>query len=220
MKANINIETKSIADLENSIAKYNPRVITGKARMGLYSSIQKLGYIDPIIFNKRTNTIVSGHQRLSIMKEQGYTEIDVSIIDVPEDIEKKINVTMNNQLITGDYTQSLDELIEEFDIDFLDSTYISELLTVLENEEDDSEIITEEKQKYPKMELLPYESYDCILIITETKNDFNLLKEKLGIKKVNGSTSFEGKTKIGETRAVKGSVLVKLLTKEDDEIKL
>lgn len=219
MNGKLEIKTMQVEELLKSKAKYNPRAISPKARSGLIASIKRFGYIDPIIYNTRTKTIVSGHQRLDILCEEGYSEVDVSIVDVSLEVEKELNVTLNNNLITGEYTDNISELIEEFSIDFIDSTFIDEL-DIFSDKEDDPTNNPKDTQPYPKMDLLPYESYDCILIITETKNDFNFLKEKFGLKKVNSSTAYSGKSKIGETRAVKGSDVIKLLTKDSNEFEL
>ena len=54
-------------------AEYNPRK---KLKSGdkefekLKNSIQEFGYVEPIILNKRTNTVVGGHQRLEGDKER------------------------------------------------------------------------------------------------------------------------------------------------------
>lgn len=217
MNAKIQMQTMSIDELLNAKASYNPRSINKRARRGLEQSIKKFGYIDPIIYNKRTKTIVSGHQRLDVMQEEGYTEIDVSVIDVPLSTEKKLNITLNNYLITGDFTQELTAMLDELDIDFIDGTFAGEL-DIFGSKEQEQKEEPKKSKDVKGMDLLPYESYDCILIITETKNDFNYLKEFLGIKKVNASTAYDkNKTKIAETRAVKGSDLIKKLEEIKNE---
>ena len=51
-------------------ADYNPRK---KLKPGdkefekLKKSIEEFGYVEPIILNKRTDTVVGGHQRLEVM---------------------------------------------------------------------------------------------------------------------------------------------------------
>ena len=57
-------------------ANYNPRK---KLKPGdkefekLKKSIEEFGYVEPIILNKRTSTVVGGHQRLEVMKHLGHT---------------------------------------------------------------------------------------------------------------------------------------------------
>jgi len=45
----------------------NPGDITAEALQGLCSSLEKFGYINPLVVNKRNMEIVSGHQRYKVM---------------------------------------------------------------------------------------------------------------------------------------------------------
>lgn len=56
-KKRINIVTMWLSEL--TPADYNPRKITSIAKRGLRKSIQTFGYVDPIIWNKRTGNIMS-----------------------------------------------------------------------------------------------------------------------------------------------------------------
>ena len=61
-------------------AKYNPRK---DLRPGdpeyekLKKSIETFGYVEPIVWNKRTGNIVGGHQRLKILQHQGQRKLSV-----------------------------------------------------------------------------------------------------------------------------------------------
>ena len=86
-------------------ADYNPRIITDKARTKLKSNLKKHGLLQPIVVNKQTFNIVSGHQRLSILDEiekQGYS-LQVAMVDLSEEDEIKANVFMNNQSAMGEW---------------------------------------------------------------------------------------------------------------------
>ena len=50
-------------------------------------SIEEFGYVDPIIINKDM-TVIGGHQRLKVLKEMGYTEIDCVVVDLNKTKEK------------------------------------------------------------------------------------------------------------------------------------
>jgi hypothetical protein len=73
------------------------------------------------VWNRRTGNLVSGHQRLSILdkleKSKNY-ELDVSVIDVDEDEEKRLNVQLNNASMQGSYDY---ELLGELALDLGDS---------------------------------------------------------------------------------------------------
>lgn len=49
-------------------AKYNPRAITANRLKGLQSSLNTFGDLSGVVFNIRTKTLVSGHQRLKSIK--------------------------------------------------------------------------------------------------------------------------------------------------------
>lgn len=59
-------------------ASYNPRK---KLKAGdieyekIKNSIAEFGYVDPVIVN-HDMTVIGGHQRISVLKDLGYTEID------------------------------------------------------------------------------------------------------------------------------------------------
>ena len=64
------IEKRAVADLK--AADYNPRkdLQPGDAEYEkLKRSIQEFGYVEPVIWNKRTGVVVGGHQRLKVMKD-------------------------------------------------------------------------------------------------------------------------------------------------------
>src|ERR1035438_8160183 len=72
-------------------APYNPRRISEKERTALKKIIGHHGLVEPLVWNKRTGTLVSGHQRLGILdqlaKSKNYL-LTVSVIDVDEKTEK------------------------------------------------------------------------------------------------------------------------------------
>lgn len=84
-------------------ASYNPRFITTKSLEGLKNSISTFGLLDPIVFNKRTNNIVSGHQRYKAAQELELEKIPVIEVDIDENTEIKLNLTLNNPHIQGQF---------------------------------------------------------------------------------------------------------------------
>lgn len=96
-------------------APYNPRIKLQKGMKeweDLNNSITKYGLVVPIIINERNNTVVSGHQRISAMKEQGIKEAEAIIVDLDEKEERKLNVALNKIEGKWDF-EKLDELLEE-----------------------------------------------------------------------------------------------------------
>jgi hypothetical protein len=91
------------------LANYNPRKISDESRKTLKRGIKKFGLVGGIVVNKRTGlTVVSGHQRLSVMDElQKFPDNDyrirVDVIDVDEQQEKELNILMNNPNAQGSW---------------------------------------------------------------------------------------------------------------------
>lgn len=91
--------------IENlSPAKYNPRkdLQPGDPEYEkLLRSVEEFGYVEPIIWNKRTGNIVGGHQRFKVLKQLGFAEIDCVVVDMDEAREKALNIALNK--ISGDW---------------------------------------------------------------------------------------------------------------------
>lgn len=109
------LKKMNINDLQP--ANYNPRVDLeehDEEYQKIKRSIKKFGYVDPIIWNKKTNNIVGGHQRFKVLKDLGYQEVDVSVVDLDEQAEKTLNIALNK--VEGDWdADKLKEVIEELD---------------------------------------------------------------------------------------------------------
>jgi len=90
------IQKKLIKDMDR--ATYNPRV---DLRPGddeyeaLKDSLTEFGLVIPIIWNRRTNRVVGGHQRLTALEDMGHTEVSVSVVDLDEIQEKQLNIALN-----------------------------------------------------------------------------------------------------------------------------
>lgn len=94
---------------------YNPRKISDAARRKLKASLEANKLVAPITVNRNGGKIVGGHQRLScidsIEKTKDYL-LDVAVIDVSEEEEKRLNVALNNQSIQGSWDiELLGELV-------------------------------------------------------------------------------------------------------------
>jgi len=85
--------------------------MTQEARDGLRASLKTFSYVEPIIWNKRTGNIVGGHQRYSLLVEDGVQEVDVVAVDLDVSEEKALNVTLNNAQLTGRFDNSMLEVV-------------------------------------------------------------------------------------------------------------
>ena len=109
----MHIETWPLTEM--LAAPYNPRkdLKPGDPEYErLKKSIQTFDYIDPIIVNRATQRIVGGHQRYKILRDLGYAEAEVSVVDLDETQEKALNVALNKTGSTWD-EEALATLLEE-----------------------------------------------------------------------------------------------------------
>lgn len=89
-------------------AEYNPRK---KLKAGdkeyekIKNSIQEFGYVEPIIVNYDM-TVIGGHQRLTVLKDLGYTEVQCVEVHIEDENKvKALNIALNK--ITGAWNEQL-----------------------------------------------------------------------------------------------------------------
>ena len=98
-------------------AAYNPRVTLqpgDKEYEALKNSMERFGVAEPLVVNETTGNLVSGHQRLNVLKASGVTEVEVVLIEVDEEQEKPLNVALNKVDGEWDY-RKLEALFSEFE---------------------------------------------------------------------------------------------------------
>jgi ParB-like chromosome segregation protein Spo0J len=95
-------------------AKYNPRkklTPEDPEYQKIKKSIEKFGYVAYIVVNKDL-TVIGGHQRLQVMKDIGYSDIEVTQVDLNKQDEKALNLALNK--IEGYWDRDLlSELIKD-----------------------------------------------------------------------------------------------------------
>lgn len=92
------MEIRTLKAAEIKAAEYNPRrdlQPEDAEYEKLRRSILTYGMIIPVVWNKRTNRVVGGHQRLTVLENEGETEVDVSVVDLDETQERQLNVALN-----------------------------------------------------------------------------------------------------------------------------
>lgn len=139
------IKKMKIDEIQTS--KYNPRkdLRAGDAEYEkLKASIEHFELVEPLVVNIRTNTLISGHQRLKVCKDLGYEKIDVVVVDLDEKHEKLLNLNLNKTGSDWDYLK-LEELFSEFEPEELEITGF-----------DDEEI-----ERITSMFLEPEDDYDA-----------------------------------------------------------
>lgn len=101
---------------EINAAAYNPRVDLQPGNPEyekLRRSIEKFGYVEPVVWNERTGNMVGGHQRYKIMvNELGHTELQVSVVDLDDQQERLLNIALNK--VSGEWDEeALAALLDE-----------------------------------------------------------------------------------------------------------
>ena len=102
-------------------AAYNPRK---KLKSGdqeyekIKNSIMEFGYVEPIIVNYDM-TVIGGHQRLTVLKDLGYTEAQCVVLHIEDENKvKALNIALNK--ITGAWNEQLlaDLLVDLQSVEF------------------------------------------------------------------------------------------------------
>ena len=146
------MQVEKVAISKLNPAKYNPRkdLKPGDTEYEkLKRSMAEFGYVEPIIWNKRTGNIVGGHQRYKILKDIKYKEAECVIVDLDDNREKALNVALNK--ISGEFdipllTDLLKDLsANDFDVSLtgFDENEISDLFSdadAKEGKDDDYDV--------------------------------------------------------------------------------
>lgn len=140
-------------------ASYNPRkdLQPGDEEFEkLRRSVEEFGYVEPIIWNKRTGVVIGGHQRLKVLQHLGYTEVECVVLDIDEQKEKALNVALNK--ISGDWDMPLlTALLKDLDKSGFDATLTGFDVTELsEMFDDQSEIVEDEPPAVAPEDKEPY----------------------------------------------------------------
>ena len=152
----LQFERKNIQDLIP--ADYNPRkdLKPGDPEYEkLRRSIDEFGYVEPIVWNRRTGRVVGGHQRLKVLIAAGITEIDCVVVDLSEVKEKALNISLNK--ISGSWDEEklalvisdlqlvdFDVSLTGFDPDELDKMFRDDMKDKIH--EDDFDVAAELKE--------------------------------------------------------------------------
>ena len=105
-------------------AKYNPRkdLKPGDPEFEkLKNGIERWDLVEPLVVNKRTGTLVSGHQRLKVCQALGIKTVQAVVVDLPLEREKLLNINLNKTGSDWEYLK-LEELFKEFDPEELSIT--------------------------------------------------------------------------------------------------
>lgn len=167
------IQMRKIKINQLNPAEYNPRKLLRRGDKGydkLKNSLDTFGEVLPIVWNEQTGNIVGGHQRYYMYLDEGIKSVEVSVVDIPLEKEKILNITLNNDNVGSEWDRDkLSSLIQEidtpdlqltgFDVEELDSLLsgMEELSNLNLNTEDFNELGADDPEEEQDPEELPYE---------------------------------------------------------------
>lgn len=193
-----------ISELEEN--ELNPRVIRPANFTALRNSLGRYGNVSTIVYNKLTKRVVSGNQRLKVLRAAGETKTMVTVGEWDEEEEIALMLEMNNQFSQGDWRVDLAieqiERLRERIPDAYDALNLVNLKRELDSRkpakggEDEANLIQE-------MEIMPFEHWDYIVLVFSDIRDFLAASEWFGLKK-SAYTAPTGKKKIGLGRVLDG----------------
>lgn len=102
-------------------AAYNPRKQLkpgDKEYEKIKNSIKEFGYVEPIIVNYDM-TVIGGHQRLNVLKDLGYEDVQCVVVHIEDEHKvKALNIALNK--ITGAWNETMlaDLLVDLQSVDF------------------------------------------------------------------------------------------------------
>lgn len=89
-------------ELAGMAARYNPRRISEDKLDALGRSLKTFGVLQPVIVNRKSKTIIGGHQRVRAAADQGIEKLPVLYVDLDEAQEKQLNLALN---MAGDWDE-------------------------------------------------------------------------------------------------------------------
>lgn len=102
----------------------NPNVMTPKQMHGLRASMQKFGYLTPVVIDQN-NRVADGEHRALVYREFGYTEIPVIKMHLETDADRRqLRQVLNKLHGTHDKEKDSDELLQIYESEKLDELAI------------------------------------------------------------------------------------------------
>lgn len=175
--------------------EYNPRDISPKERREIKKSLERFGFVEPLVVNTREgreNIVVSGNQRKDIAKSLGWTTAPCVLVDLDETREKELNLRLNKNQAHFNF----DILKKFFDRDMMLDVGFSEkeIGKVLSDFDKKFNSITNENCEMPIVQKFN-ESYHSVIIFVDNELDLNWIKNVL---KLERSVSYKNTT-IGDS---------------------
>lgn len=109
-------ESREVNRSQITLAAYNPRKISEKARKQLKANLKRVGLMGGIVWNESSGNLVSGHQKVGIMDEvnryntethENDYRIRVDVVHLTDKEEKEQNLFMNNKAVQGEFDDDM-----------------------------------------------------------------------------------------------------------------
>jgi len=108
------MQIENIDPAELMPADYNPRVMPEDQARALQRSLDRWGFVEPVVVNTRTGHIVGGHQRVTAALALALPSVPVVRVDLDDTDEKALNIALNK--ISGEWDEDkLGALLAELD---------------------------------------------------------------------------------------------------------
>ena len=155
----------------------NPRSISDEAKLKLQESIKEFSDLSSIVFNKTTNTLVSGHQRLKALQElypnlqtektddpnilnlvflndsnvKINTGFKIRIVEWSKEKQKAGNIIANDERISGDWHHDkLANIFETYDLEEFNTRFeLPEILNSIDFTDESSNSTSNDSSKQP-----------------------------------------------------------------------
>lgn len=125
-------------------------------------------YFEPLVWNRRNNYLVSGHFRLKVMTEMGYTHVVVAVVDLSEAEHLAVMVAANRTL--GEWEETvlagIAKDIDEAGLDAALALYDHKALLALvdcpvdtDDSEETEELLSKAEQLQQKWQVAPGDLY-------------------------------------------------------------
>jgi hypothetical protein len=167
------MERRHRGDLKN--APYNPRFLSQRAKVKLKTALEKVGLVQPLVWNKRTGNLVGGHQRIkSLDALNGSADywMDVAVLDVDLPREKELNVLLNNvENVGGEWDlEKLKQILDDQTVELPNTGFdAAEFMKMFG--EAASQPGTEHQDELTKQLAGVKEAYEKLAVMNRSKDD-------------------------------------------------
>ncbi len=125
----------------------NPNKMTDKEKKALSESLNRFGYVDEIVIDKKTGIIADGDHRAKDMIKKGILEFEVKVLDFKDDAERRMYRQVSAKL-HGIHDVDMDAaelkiILKKFDMEDLTgltSESEQEILNIINASEKDEEL--------------------------------------------------------------------------------